>query len=140
MGEALLAVGAARATRLPVMASMAFETSGRTMMGVTPAEAVMQLSDAGAVAIGANCSVGPDVVEDAVRAMKQARPNVPLLAKPNAGMPQRIDGKTEYRVSPDMMAAFAGRMQQLGVAVIGACCGTTPEHIRAMRRVLDAGQ
>jgi len=133
LSEALLAVQAARATKLPVLASMAFDQSGRTMMGVTPEDAVAQLSDAGAVVVGANCSVGPEVVERAIRAMKTARSHVPLLAKPNAGLPQLIDGKLSYSVSPEELAAFAGRMTRLGAAVIGGCCGTTPEHIRAMR-------
>jgi 5-methyltetrahydrofolate--homocysteine methyltransferase len=134
--EALLAVEAACATRLPVLASMAFDQSGRTMMGVTPEDAVAQLSDAGAVAVGANCSVGPEVVERAVCAMKAARPHVPLLAKPNAGLPELVNGKVTYPVSSDALAAFADRVKTLGVAIIGGCCGTTPEHIRSMRQVM----
>lgn len=136
LNEALLAVEAACATKLPVLASMAFGQSGRTIMGVTPEDAVGQLSDAGAVVVGANCSVGPEVVERAVRAMKAARPNVLLLAKPNAGLPELVNGKMRYSVSPIALAEFAGRMKALGVAVIGGCCGTTPEHIRAMRQVM----
>jgi methionine synthase I (cobalamin-dependent) len=134
--EALLAVEAACATKLPVLASMAFDPSGRTIMGVTPEDAVGRLSDAGAVVVGANCSVGPEVVERAIRAMKAARPDVPLLAKPNAGLPELTNGKMKYPVSPDALAAFAGRVKALGVAVIGGCCGSTPEHIRAMRQVM----
>ena len=134
--EALLAVEAACATRLPVLASMAFDQSGRTMMGVTPEDAVAQLSDAGAVAVGANCSVGPEVVERAIRAMKAARPDVLLLAKPNAGLPELVNGEVKYPVSSDALAAFASRVKALGAAVIGGCCGTTPEHIRAMRQVM----
>jgi 5-methyltetrahydrofolate--homocysteine methyltransferase len=136
LNESVLAVEAARATKLPVVASMAFDQGGRTMMGVTPEDAVGQLSDAGAVVVGANCSVGPDVVETAIRTMKAARPNVRLLAKPNAGLPQMIQGKATYSVTPDTFAAFAGRMRALGVAIIGGCCGTTPAHIHAMRAVL----
>jgi 5-methyltetrahydrofolate--homocysteine methyltransferase len=134
--EALLAVGAAMETKLPVMASMAFEASGRTMMGVTPEDAVAQLTDAGAVVVGANCSVGPEVVELALAGMKAARPEARLLAKPNAGMPQIVAGKTVYSVTPDAMAASARRFKALGAVVIGGCCGTTPEHIRAMAGVL----
>ena len=79
--EALLAVGAAReSAKLPVLASMAFDQNGRTMMGVTPEDAVAQLSDAGAVAVGSNCSVGPDSLEKVMRAMKAVRPDVRLLA------------------------------------------------------------
>jgi len=137
LSEALVAVAAARATQLPVIASMAFDTNGRTMMGVTPEEAVARLSDAGAVVVGANCSVGPDVVERVLRAMRAARPDTPLLAKPNAGLPQVRAGNLVYPDTPDMMAGFARRMAQLGAAIVGGCCGTTPDHVRAMRRALE---
>ena len=136
--EALLAVNAAQDTKLPVIGSMAFDTGGRTMMGVTPEAAVAQLSDAGAAVVGANCSVGPAVVESVLRAMKAARPQARLLAKPNAGLPQVIDGKTVYNVSPEAMADFAVRMKALGVAIIGGCCGTTPAHVQAMAAVAHA--
>lgn len=137
--EALLAVAAARAqTELPVLASMAFDQSGRTMMGVTPADAVAQLSDAGASAVGANCSVGPDGLEQTIRAMHTARPAVRLLAKPNAGLPEVVAGRALYKVAPATLADFARRMQELGVAVVGGCCGTTPEHVRAMREAMAA--
>ena len=130
--EALLAVNAARHMTLPVMASMAFDLNGRTMMGVTPEDAVTQLADAGAAVVGTNCSVGPDAMEQVIRAMKAARPQVRLLAKPNAGMPKVVDGKAVYDVSPAVLAEFAARMKQLGVVVVGGCCGTTPDHLRAM--------
>jgi 5-methyltetrahydrofolate--homocysteine methyltransferase len=133
LSEALLAVEAACATNLPILASMTFDRSGRTMMGVTPEDAVAKLSDAGAVAVGANCSVGPEVVERVIRAMKAARPKVPLVAKPNAGLPQFVGGKTLYATTPQAMAEFAMRMNKIGVAILGGCCGSTPEHIRAIR-------
>jgi 5-methyltetrahydrofolate--homocysteine methyltransferase len=135
--EALLAVNAAKEkTSVPVLASMAFELNGRTMMGVTPEDAVAQLTDAGAAAVGSNCSVGPDSLEAVIRAMKAARPTARLLAKPNAGLPQVVDGRAVYNVGPDTLAAFAAKMKSLGVAVVGGCCGTTPEHVRAMRTSL----
>ena len=138
LNETLLAVGAVRTrTKLPVMASMAFDHSNHTMMGVTPEDAVARLTDAGAAVVGANCSVGPDVVEAVARAMTTVRPQTRLLAKPNAGLPQMIDGITIYSLTPTAMASFAARMRELGVAVIGGCCGTTPEHIRAMRQALN---
>jgi len=139
LNEALLALGAARkaAPQLPVLASMAFDESGRTMMGVTPADAVTKLSDAGAAVVGANCSVGPAVVEKVIHAMGAARPAVRLLAKPNAGLPQMIAGKTVYLLDPAALAEFAKRMKLRGVAVLGGCCGTTPDHIRAMRQALN---
>jgi methionine synthase I (cobalamin-dependent) len=96
------------------------------------------LSDAGAVAVGANCSVGPEVVEHVIRAMKAARPNVLLLAKPNAGLPQFVDGKALYATTPHAMAEFAMRMNEIGVAILGGCCGSTPEHIRAIRGAIPS--
>lgn len=134
--EALLAVKAARATQLPVLASMTFDQGGRTMMGITPEQAATQLSNAGAGVVGANCSLGPEVVEHIIRAMKAARPKALLLAKPNAGLPQFVDGKAVYPVTPEAIAEFTVRLKALGVAIIGGCCGSTPQHIRAMRDVL----
>ncbi len=135
--EALICLQAVRSvTQAPVLVSMSFEESGRTMMGVTPEEAVRRLSDAGAVVVGANCSIGPEVVERAVRAMKEASSDTMLLAKPNAGKPQLVGEKAVYPVMPDDMATFALSMKGLGVAIIGGCCGTTPEHIAAMAGVL----
>ncbi len=137
--EALLAIGAVREkTKLPVMASMAFDQSGRTMMGVTPEDAVAQLSEAGACVVGANCSVGPESLEQTIRAMKAARPHVRLLAKPNAGLPEVVDGQAVYKVGPAVLAEFARHMHQLGGAVVGGCCGTTAAHIRAMRAALSS--
>ena len=137
LNEALLAVAAVQSvTALPVIASLAVETSGRTMMGVTPTDAVAQLTAAGAAAVGINCGVGPDVVEQAIRAMQAARPGTRLLAKPNAGLPKVVNGQAVYELLPATLGEFAGRMKSLGVAVVGGCCGTTPEHIAAMRQAL----
>lgn len=133
--EAVLCLEAVRAVAgdLPVFVSMAFETSGRTMMGVTPEAAVQALSAAGADVVGANCSVGPEVVEAALRAMHAAFPGTRLLAKPNAGLPRVEDGRTVYPVGPDAFAAFAGRVAPLNTRVLGGCCGSAPEHIRALK-------
>ncbi|MCS7188091.1 MAG: homocysteine S-methyltransferase family protein, partial [Armatimonadota bacterium] len=90
----------------------------------------------GALVVGANCSIGPEVVEQVVNAMKAARPDALLLAKPNAGRPQLVEGKVVYPVTPEQMASFALRMKSLGVAIVGGCCGTTPEHIAAIRAAL----
>jgi 5-methyltetrahydrofolate--homocysteine methyltransferase len=140
LNEALLCVAAVKSvTTLPVIASIAVETSGRTMMGLLPADAVAQLTDAGAAAVGVNCSVGPDVVEQAIRAMRQIRPMAKLLAKPNAGLPRVVNSQAIYDTQPATLGEFAWRMRTLGgVAVVGGCCGTTPDHIRAMRAALDA--
>jgi 5-methyltetrahydrofolate--homocysteine methyltransferase len=137
LSEATLCLEAKQsATDLPALASMSFEEGGRTMMGVTPEDAVARLADAGATVVGVNCSIGLPAVEFAVRAMKAARPNVLLLAKPNAGKPRVVNGEAVYSESPASLAAFAKRMKDLGVAVIGGCCGTTPDHLRAMREAV----
>ncbi len=136
--EALVCLQAVRSVaKVPVIVSMSFEESGRTMMGVSPEEAVNRLLDAGAFAVGANCSIGSEVVERAIRAMKSVRPDALLLAKPNAGKPQLVEGKTVYPVTPEEMATFAVRMKELGVAIVGGCCGTTPAHIAAMAQALQ---
>jgi methionine synthase I (cobalamin-dependent) len=113
---------------------MAFESSGRTMMGVAPEDAARQLSAAGADVVGANCSVGPEVVEAALRAMHEAVPGLRLLGKPNAGLPTVADGRTVYSLQPDAMGAFVRRVRPLGACILGGCCGTTPEHIRAIKQ------
>jgi methionine synthase I (cobalamin-dependent) len=139
LNELLLCVSAVKSvTSLPVIASLAVETSGRTMMGVVPADAVAPLTAAGAAAVGVNCSVGPDVVEQAIRAMQAVQPQARLLAKPNAGLPKVVNGQAIYDVQPAALGEFASRMRALGVAVVGGCCGTTPAHLQAMRRALDA--
>lgn len=135
--EALVCLEAVRSVaKVPVMVSMSFEENLRTMMGVTPEDAVNKLLDAGAFAAGANCSAGPEVVEQSIKAMKAERPDALLLAKPNAGKPKLIEGKLVYPVTPEEMAEFALRMRDLEVAIIGGCCGTTPKHIAAMRAAL----
>lgn len=137
LNEAMLCLKAVQSTaKVPVIVTMSFEENGRTMMGVSPEEAANRLLDAGAFAVGANCSIGPEVVERAINAMKAARPDALLLAKPNAGKPQLVEGKVIYPVTPAEMASFAVRMRDLGVAIIGGCCGTTPDHIAAIHAAL----
>lgn len=137
--EASLCLDAVRevAPDLPVFASMAFESVGKTMMGVSPEEAVQALRDAGADVVGANCSIGPEVVEKALLAMHAASPATPLLAKPNAGLPVVASGKATYPVTPQDLADFALRAKEIGASVIGGCCGTTPAHICAIREALN---
>jgi len=136
--EIALALQAAQevAPHLPLIASMSFEVGGRTMMGVRPEDAAGFLLERGALVVGANCSVGPEVVEEALRAMKAVHPQARLLAKPNAGMPRLVGGRPVYPVSPEEMADFAVRMKEWGVSILGGCCGTTPAHIEAMARRL----
>jgi methionine synthase I (cobalamin-dependent) len=130
--------GARAASDLPVVVTMTFDTNYRTMMGVTPAQAVRTLYGWGVTVIGANCGNGPAEIERIMFEMTQARPDgAVLMAQSNAGLPRWTDGDISYDGTPDVMADYAQRMRALGVQVIGACCGSTPEHLAAMRHALD---
>lgn len=124
------------APAIPIVATMTFDTRGFTMMGVSPAEAVAALSELDLVAIGGNCGNGPDEIEAVIYAMHQARPDLPLVAKSNAGMPEIVDGRTVYGGTPEVMAECARRLRAFGATGIGACCGSTPAHIRVMAAAL----
>lgn len=127
--------GARRATSLPVVCTMTFEPNLRTMMGVGLAE-LLSLLDAGAVAVGVNCGHGPEVIASVVARLRELAPDAPLMAQPNAGRPRLEGGQAVYDTTPEQMAEFALEMRRLGVAILGACCGSTPDHIRAMAAAL----
>ncbi|MEW6578044.1 MAG: betaine--homocysteine S-methyltransferase [Chloroflexota bacterium] len=127
------------APEVPVVATMTFDTRGRTMMGTTPEQAAAALSELGVVALGANCGKGPDELETAIGRMQGAGPGVPLVAKANAGAPRLEGDVAVYDATPDVMAGYALRVRALGASIIGACCGSTPDHIRAIARALEAG-
>lgn len=124
--------GAQSACDLPIVATMTFDTHGRTMMGTTPAQAIAALSKYNLAAVGANCGNGPDEIEAVIAAMREAAPQAILIAKANAGLPKHVDGKIVYDGTPEVMADYAHRVQNLGAQLIGACCGSTPDHIRAI--------
>ncbi|WP_119071659.1 betaine--homocysteine S-methyltransferase [Aggregatilinea lenta] len=129
--------GARRAApELPLVATMTFDTRGRTMMGVTPERAVETLSAYNVIALGANCGNGPDELEAVIGKMHAADPAVSLIAKANAGLPHMEDGQAVYDASPDVMNAYAARVRTLGARIVGACCGSTPDHIRAIAEAL----
>jgi 5-methyltetrahydrofolate--homocysteine methyltransferase len=119
-------------THLPICATMSFDTNGRTMMGVTPEQAVLAMKEWGLVAIGANCGNGINEIEDVIYAMHQEAPEVRLIAKANAGLPQWRDNELYYDASPVTMAQYAQRIGALGASLIGGCCGNGPEHIAAI--------
>ena len=122
---------------VPVIASLSFDTNLRTMMGVRPADAVTTLAAAGADAVGANCGRGPVEMEQIAEQMAAARPpGLLLLAQSNAGLPQVVGDHFEYDATPDDLARHAGRLHDLGIDLVGGCCGSTPQHIAAMARVL----
>jgi 5-methyltetrahydrofolate--homocysteine methyltransferase len=121
---------------LPVVVTMSFDTHGRTMMGVSPAEAASKLAALGAAAVGGNCGLGPAELLPAVAAMRDAAPDAVLVAKPNAGLPVLEDGRAVYRGSPAEMAEHAPRLVAAGARIVGGCCGSTPAHLRAIARAL----
>lgn len=138
--ELAVAVEAAATTGLPVVATMSFDTGGRTMMGIPPERAIMLArSLAGPpVAFGANCGTGPAALVAAVLAMHRvSEPGEILVAKANCGIPVFEDGVIRYSGTPEVMAEYARLARAAGARIIGGCCGTTGAHLRAMREVLD---
>ena len=129
--------GARSASDLPITATLSFDTAGRTMMGVTGAEAVTRLAELGVAAVGANCGNNLGDTEAALAEMRAADPSMVLISKANAGMPEWRGTELHYSGSPEVMAAHADRQQKAGIQIIGACCGSTPEHLSMMRAVLD---
>jgi len=121
---------------VPVVTTMTFDTKGRTMMGVTPERALSTLGEFGVIALGANCGNGPDEIEGVIEKMNASGPAVPLIAKANAGLPRMVDGAAVYDATPEVMADYARRVREHGAQIIGACCGSTPDHIRAIAQAL----
>lgn len=136
--EVCQAVRAARdAGPLPVVASMTFTRDDRTLLGDDPAHIAAFLASCGADVIGANCSGGPAQLLRVIAQMRQAAPEAKISVMPNAGWPERVSGRIMYPATADYFAEYALAFRQVGAAVIGGCCGTTPEHIAAMRGALD---
>ncbi len=136
--EALIALNAARSTGLPVVVSMVFDSGkekDRTMMGTTVEAVARALTEAGADVVGANCGNG---IERYVPIGKRFRAitDRPVWIKPNAGIPEVVDGRIIYKTPPDQFAAHAVPLRDAGVHFLGGCCGTTPEHVRALRKLL----
>ena len=121
---------------IPIVATMTFDTRGRTMMGVTPEQAVRELAGWGVSALGANCGNGPDEILAVIGKMKAAAPEATLVAKANAGVPRLEKGRAVYGAGPAEMAAYATAVADAGARIIGACCGSTPRHLEAMAAAL----
>ncbi|MCJ7511532.1 MAG: bifunctional homocysteine S-methyltransferase/methylenetetrahydrofolate reductase [Anaerolineales bacterium] len=137
--ELRLALEAARTIcDLPVAASLTFTRDDRTMLGDSPEQAAAVLHAAGADLLGANCSEGPSQLLRVVHQMRKTAADALLLAMPNAGWPERSGGRILYPATPDYFAGYVPAFQQQGVRLLGGCCGTTPEHLAAMRHALDA--
>ena len=139
LNEAREALAAARdvAPELPVLVMVTVDEEGNCLDGSSPEQAAALLTEWGAGAIGVNCSTGPTTVLTAVEAMRKAT-ELPLAAMPNAGIPRAVEGRNIYLISPEYMASFARKAIAAGVQMVGGCCGTTPNHIRAMRSAMRA--
>ncbi len=112
--------------------TMTYEENGRTLNGTDPVTALITLQSLGADAVGCNCSTGPEEMTGLIEAMKPWA-TIPLVAKPNAGMPELVDGKTVFSMGADTFASFGADFVSKGVNLIGGCCGTTPDHIRMLK-------
>ncbi len=142
LDEAVLAVRAAREnTRLEVICTMTFDklVTGeyRTMMGISPSEMVQPLVEAGASIVGANCGNGMAGMIPVVEEIRRTHSSIPILVHANAGVPVYRDGITIFPESPEDMAARVNALLRAGASIIGGCCGTTPEHIKAIREALN---
>jgi 5-methyltetrahydrofolate--homocysteine methyltransferase len=133
LDEALAAIdGIRRVSGLPLVVSFSFDQGTRTMMGLSPTQMVKAIAPLGPVAIGANCGKTLDAMESIVRELVGLNAGIPLWIKPNAGLP-RMDGDVaRYDTTPAVMADYTRRFIQLGVQVVGGCCGTTPAHLTAI--------
>jgi len=136
--EMRLAVEAVRAiTDLPIVAEVAFTDDGVTFTGRSAPEVVRALRDLPVQVVGANCSVGSSVLYDILEHMLPEAGGLHLVIQPNAGLPSRVGERLMYLSSPGYMADYAARMIGAGARMVGGCCGTTPQHVRAMREALD---
>ena len=120
---------------LPIMVSLTYNPDGRTLYGTDPATATVVLQSLGADAIGINCSTGPEDMIVPVRKMAEYA-TIPILAKPNAGLPELENGVTVYKTGPDEFAACGKQLVEAGASIIGGCCGTTPAHIKALKEAV----
>ncbi len=142
LDEAVAAVRAGKEhTSLEIIASFTFEESEKggfkTMMGVSPAQAVAAAVEAGAGIIGANCGRGYAGMERVIQEFREARPDVPVLIQTNAGIPKQVDGVNVFPATPEEMAGQVPLWIEAGASIIGGCCGTTERHIAAIRKAVD---
>jgi 5-methyltetrahydrofolate--homocysteine methyltransferase len=138
--ETEAAIAGARATGLPVVATLSFDTNGRTMMGVTPGDLAALQRRHRLAGCGSNCGTGPsELVASIVNLARaaEADPSAVLVAKANCGIPQFVDGAIRFNGTPELMAAYACLAYDAGARIIGGCCGTTPEHLAVMRKALE---
>jgi homocysteine S-methyltransferase len=137
--ELMLAVEAARSLSqdIPIVAQATFSTENMTYTGHTPARVAADLMRTGATVIGVNCGTGPAQISQILQTMHNAIPEARLSALPNAGFPETMGGRAMYPATADYFGDYAATFRQFGARIVGGCCGTTPEHITAMRHALD---
>src|ERR1700719_176264 len=136
--ETEAAITGARTVGLPVVATLSFDTNGRTMMGVTPVDLAGLQRKHQLAGCGSNCGVGPsELVASIVNLAAAAEPSAVLVAKANCGIPQFVDGVIRFNGTPELMSAYARLSLDAGARIIGGCCGTTPAHLRVMRQALE---
>ena len=139
--EVELAVEGARRTSLPIVFTMSFDTNGRTMMGVGAADVIGLHRHLGVHACGTNCGIGAAEVVATILNMRAASDenagDPVLVAKANCGLPEFVGGEIHYNGTPEIMARYAVLARDAGARIVGGCCGTSPEHVAAMRRALD---
>ena len=135
--EAKAAVLAAKENSgLPVICTMTFQADGRTLTGTDPLTMVNILQNLGLAALGLNCSLGPEEMMPLVsEVLKYSR--LPVIIQPNAGLPKLVQNKTVFDITPEEFASYGRGMAKLGARILGGCCGTTPEHIKALKKALE---
>lgn len=143
IGEAVCAIKAVKEnTNLEILCTFSFDKtvqgSFRTMMGATPTQTVKATLEAGADVVGTNCGNGIELMIEIVKEMRAANPDCFILCHANAGLPQNIDGVDVFPETPEMMADQLPGLIDAGCNIVGGCCGTTPAHIAAMRKVADS--
>jgi len=139
LAEVRAAVDAAKqvAPDLPVFATLSFDTNLHTMMGVSPEQAVVELSNMGVDVVGANCGRGFEEMETIASKMAEARPEGALLfMQSNAGLPELVGADFVYNGTPEGMAELAGTLKSMGVDIVGSCCGSTAAHTQAIRSIM----
>ncbi len=138
LNEARAAVEGARQAddRIPITVTLSFDKHGRTNMGVRPEQAAEALLKMGVAAIGANCGYSLEVTLQALEKMHAHAPQVALIAKPNAGLPRMVERREVYDATPELMADYVLKYVAAGARIVGGCCGSTPEHIRAIARAV----
>jgi len=138
LNEARAAVEGARQAddRIPITVTLSFDKHGRTNMGVRPEQAAEALLKMGVAAVGANCGHSLEMRLEALEKMHAYAPQAALIAKPNAGLPRMVERREVYDATPEVMADYALKYIAAGARIVGGCCGSTPEHIRAIARAV----